>query len=76
MMRRYNRLLVLFFVVTDALISASSFALAYMLRFYWLADVIPVTKGYPQFEYYRKLLPFVMVILPIAFHIQIGRAHV
>ncbi len=70
MMRRYNRLLALFFVATDAIISAVSFALAYMLRFHWLAGVVPVTKGYPQFEYYRKLLPFVMVILPIAFHIQ------
>ena len=43
MMRRYNRLLVLFFVVSDALISGSSFGLAYLLRFHWLSDVIPVT---------------------------------
>ncbi len=70
MMRRYNRLLVLFFVVSDALISGSSFALAYMLRFHWLSDVIPVTKGYPPFDYYGKLLPFVMAILPLAFHVQ------
>jgi Undecaprenyl-phosphate glucose phosphotransferase len=70
MMRRYNRLLVLFFVASDALISALSFALAYMLRFHWLADVVRVTKGSPPFDYYRRLLPFVMVILPIAFHIQ------
>ena len=70
MMRRYNRLLALFFVATDAIISAVSFALAYVLRFYWLAALVPVTKGLPEFEYYRKLLPFVMVILPIAFHIQ------
>ena len=61
---------VLFFVVSDALISGSSFALAYMLRFHWLANIIPVTKGYPQFEYYGKLLPFVMAILPLAFHVQ------
>ena len=70
MMRRYNRLLVLFFIGTDAIISAVSFALAYMLRFHWLAGVVRVTKGVPQPEYYRDLLPFVMVILPIAFHIQ------
>jgi hypothetical protein len=70
MMRRYNRLLVVFFIATDAIISAVSFALAYMLRFHWLAGVVRVTKGYPQPEYYRDLLPFVMVILPIAFHIQ------
>ena len=41
---------------------------AYMLRFQ--AGRSPVTKGHPQFEYYRRLLPFVTVILPIAFHIQ------
>src|SRR6476659_3761601 len=70
MMRRYNRLLVLFFVISDALISGSSFALAYRLRFHWLADLIPVTKGLPQWEYYGKLLPFVMLILPLAFHVQ------
>jgi hypothetical protein len=70
MMRRYNRLLVLFFVVSDALISGSSFALAYMLRFHWLTGIIPVTKGSPPFQYYGKLLPFVMAILPLAFHVQ------
>ena len=62
----YNRLLVLFFVVSDALISGSSFALAYMLRFHWLTGIIPVTKGSPPFRYYGKLLPFVMAIP--AFH--------
>ena len=70
MMRRYNRLLVLFFVVSDALISGSSFALAYMLRFHWFTGLIPVTKGSPPFEYYGNLMPFVMAILPIAFHVQ------
>src|SRR4026209_1624650 len=70
MMRRYNRLLVLFFVISDALISGSSFALAYMLRFHWLADLLPATQGLPQFAYYGKLLPFVMAILPVAFHVQ------
>ena len=70
MMRRYNRLLTAYFVVTDAIISAVSFTLAYMLRFHWLVAVVPVTKGYPDFRYYLKLVPFVTVILPIAFHIQ------
>jgi len=70
MMRRYNRLLVLFFLVSDAIISGSSFALAYMLRFQWLSEIIPVTKGIPPFAYYGKLLPFVMAILPLAFHVQ------
>src|SRR5262245_66328119 len=41
-----------------------------MLRFHWLTGVIPVTKGSPPFDYYGKLLPFVMAIVPLAFHVQ------
>ena len=70
MIRRYNRLLAVFFVVTDALISMAAFAIAYMLRFHWLEPVIPVTKGYPPFEYYLQLLPFIQLIVPVAFYIQ------
>jgi len=70
MMRRYNRLLTAYFVGTDAIISGISFTLAYMLRFHWLVAVVPVTKGYPDFQYYRNLVPFVAAIVPLAFHIQ------
>jgi Undecaprenyl-phosphate glucose phosphotransferase len=70
MMGRYNRLLTAYFVATDAAISAAAFALAYMLRFHWLVALVPVTKGYPDFRYYRNLLPFIAALLPIAFHIQ------
>jgi Undecaprenyl-phosphate glucose phosphotransferase len=70
MMRRYNRLLALYFIVTDALLSMAAFALAYVLRFHWLAGIVPVTKGYPPFEYYFRLLPFVQLIVPLAFYVQ------
>ncbi len=70
MMRRNNRLLAVFFVVTDALLSMLAFVLAYVLRFELLAGIFPVTKGYPQFEYYLQLLPFIQAIVPIAFYIQ------
>jgi Undecaprenyl-phosphate glucose phosphotransferase len=70
MMRRYNRLLTAYFVATDAVISAVSFALAYMLRFHWLVAVVPVTKGQPPFQYYLNLIPFVAALLPVAFHVQ------
>ena len=33
MMRRYNRLLVAFYVLTDALLGMGAFALAYFVRF-------------------------------------------
>jgi Undecaprenyl-phosphate glucose phosphotransferase len=71
MMRRYNRLLVAFYVLSDALIAMAAFALAYLLRFEtWIAGLIPVTKGQPPFEQYVNLLPFVAVLVPIAFHVQ------
>jgi len=70
MMRRHNRLLAIFFVVTDALLSMLAFVLAYVLRFEVLAGVFPVTKGYPQSEYYLQLLPLIQAIVPIAFYIQ------
>ena len=33
MMRRYNRLLVAFYVVTDAILGMAAFAIAYLVRF-------------------------------------------
>jgi Undecaprenyl-phosphate glucose phosphotransferase len=71
MMRRYNRLLVAFYVLSDALIGIAAFALAYLLRFEtWIADLIPVTKGQPPFGQYVNLLPYVGLLVPIAFHVQ------
>ena len=71
MMRRYNRLLVAFYVLTDALLGMAAFALAYLLRFETpIADLIPVTKGQPPFGQYVNMLPFIAVLVPIAFHVQ------
>jgi Undecaprenyl-phosphate glucose phosphotransferase len=71
MMRRYNRLLVAFYILSDALLGMAAFAIAYLLRFEtWIADVIPVTKGQPPFWQYANLLPFIGLLVPIAFHVQ------
>ena len=71
MMRRYNRLLVAFYVVTDALLGMAAFVIAYLLRFEtWFADIIPVTKGQPPFGQYVNILPFLGVLVPLAFHVQ------
>jgi len=71
MMRRFNRLLVAFYVLSDALIAMAAFALAYLLRFEtWIAELIPVTKGQPPFGQYVELLPFIGALVPIAFHVQ------
>ncbi len=70
-MSRYNRLLVVFYVLSDALIGMAAFAIAYLLRFEtFIAYLIPVTKGQPPFWQYVNLLPFIGVLVPVAFHVQ------
>jgi Undecaprenyl-phosphate glucose phosphotransferase len=68
MVRRYNRLLVAFYVVTDALLAVWAFVLAYVIRFE--SGLIPVTRGYPPLEQYLNVVPFIAVITPIAFQLQ------
>ena len=68
MMRRHNRLLVLLYVVSDALIGMAAFGLAYAIRFY--SGLIPIWKGIPPFEWYLTLLPWVGALVPVAFHVQ------
>jgi Undecaprenyl-phosphate glucose phosphotransferase len=70
MMRRYNRLLVLFYVVSDAVLAMIAFLLAYIIRFELLAGAVPVTKGYPPLEQYLRMLPFIQGIVPLAFYAQ------
>jgi Undecaprenyl-phosphate glucose phosphotransferase len=68
MVKRYNRLLVAFYVVTDALLAMWAFVLAYGVRFE--SGLIPVPKGYPPIEQYLHVLPFVAALVPLAFQIQ------
>jgi Undecaprenyl-phosphate glucose phosphotransferase len=68
MVRRYNRLLVAFHVVSDALLAMWAFVLAYGIRFE--SGLIPVTRGYPAIDQYLNVLPFVAVLTPTAFHVQ------
>ena len=71
MMRRYNRLLVALYLVSDAVLGMAAFALAYLLRFDSpVATLIPPVKGVPQFKYYAFMLPFVALLVPAAFHVQ------
>ena len=68
MVRRYNRLLVAFYVITDALLASWAFVLAYAIRFE--SGLIPVTRGYPPIDNYVNMLPFVAVLTPFAFQLQ------
>jgi len=66
--RRYNRLLVAFYIVTDALLAMWAFVLAYGIRFE--SGLIPVTRGYPPIEQYLKVAPIVALVIPLAFQLQ------
>src|SRR5215468_6179424 len=68
MVRRYNRLLVAFHVLTDALLAVWAFVLAYGIRFE--SGLIPVTKGYPPLEQYLNVAPLVALLTPVAFQLQ------
>jgi Undecaprenyl-phosphate glucose phosphotransferase len=68
MVNRHNRLLVAFHVASDALLAASAFIVAYVIRFY--TPLIPVTKGVPPFRQYLMVLPFIAALVPLAFHLQ------
>ncbi len=68
MVKRHNRLLVAFHVFTDAVLSMMAFVLAYVIRFE--TGLIPITRGFPPFEQYLNVLPFVALIVPLGFHFQ------
>jgi Undecaprenyl-phosphate glucose phosphotransferase len=68
MVKRYNRLLVAFYVLTDALLASWAFVLAYGIRFE--SGLIPVRKGFPPLEQYLDVLPFVAILTPLAFHVH------
>jgi Undecaprenyl-phosphate glucose phosphotransferase len=71
MVRRYNRLLVAFHVVSDALLGLSAFIAAYVLRFHtFVADLIPITKGTPPLRQYVYVMPFIAVLVPLAYNLQ------
>jgi Undecaprenyl-phosphate glucose phosphotransferase len=66
--RRYGRLLVALYVVSDAILASASFGLAYLLRF--SSGLIPITRGFPPFEQYVAVMPFVAVLVPLAYYFQ------
>src|SRR5215467_7016132 len=68
MLRRFNRILVVFYVAADALLGLSAFVLAYTIRFH--TGLIPITKGIPPLRQYLNLLPFIAVLVPLGFHFQ------
>ena len=68
MVARLTRLLIGFHTVTDALLGMSAFALAYAVRFE--TELIAAPKGQPAFTQYLILIPFIGILVPLAFHLQ------
>jgi Undecaprenyl-phosphate glucose phosphotransferase len=68
MLRRYGRLLVAFYVLSDALLGIVAFGIAYLVRF--STGLIPVTRGYPPFAQYVAVMPFIAVLVPLAYQFQ------
>jgi Undecaprenyl-phosphate glucose phosphotransferase len=72
MLKRYNRLLVGIYVVADVSAGAAAFALAYLVRFEFplFTRVFPVVSGQPPFAEYLSVMPFVALLVPVAFRVQ------
>jgi Undecaprenyl-phosphate glucose phosphotransferase len=68
MLKRFNRLLIALYVVSDSLLGLTAFVLAYTIRF--KTNLIPITKGVPPLRQYINLLPFIAVLVPLGFHLQ------
>ncbi len=68
MVKRFSRVFVLLHVVGDIACAATAFVLAYLIRFE--SGLLDIPKGQPPFDQYLAVLPFVAVMVPIAFHIQ------
>jgi Undecaprenyl-phosphate glucose phosphotransferase len=56
------------YVISDAVLGITAFGLAYIVRF--SSGLIPVTRGYPPFMQYVSVMPFIAVLVPLAFHFQ------
>jgi Undecaprenyl-phosphate glucose phosphotransferase len=70
MLRFQTRLMMTTFLVTDVVVTALAWLLAYFLRFHLepLHVFIPVTKGVPEFARYLLLLPVMAVIWPVVLY--------
>jgi Undecaprenyl-phosphate glucose phosphotransferase len=68
MVSRQNKALVLLHVITDGLLAMAAFALAYYIRFE--TGLIPLTKGRPPFANYLQVMPFIGMLVPVAFQLH------
>ena len=67
-MTRHARVLASCHVALDSLLGMGAFALSYALRFE--TNTIAAPKGQPPFEQYLAVMPFLGLLVPLAFHLQ------
>ena len=68
MVARFNRMLVVLHVVSDSVLGMVAFGLAYAIRFEM--SLIAAPKGQPPFGQYLVLIPFIGLLVPLAFNFQ------
>ncbi len=68
MITRLSRRLVTLHAVTDSLLCMLAFALAYFVRFE--LPLFEAPKGQPPFAQYLVLIPFIGILVPLAFNLQ------
>ena len=66
-MTRQTRVLIACHVVLDLVLGMSSFVLAYQVRFN--LGVFEITRGLPPFTQYLVLMPFIGLLVVLAFHL-------
>lgn len=65
MLKRYNRIIGGIFRIVDVTVIAAAWLFSFFLRFY--IPVFEVTKGFPSFETYASLTPFIMILWSFVF---------
>jgi Undecaprenyl-phosphate glucose phosphotransferase len=72
MVKRHNRWLVAFHIISDSGLAILALLAAYALRFHAapILALLPVTKGVPPLRNYLYVTPFVAALVPLAFHLQ------
>ena len=68
MVKRFSRLFVVIHILCDVITAAAAFLLAYFIRFQ--TGLIDMPKGLAPFNQYLAVLPFVALMVPVAFHMQ------
>ncbi len=68
MIERRRQIQVTLHLLGDLLATALAVPVAYWLRFH--IEVVPITKGVPDWEHYLVLIPMALVIWPVVFYFQ------